>query len=133
MLSPGKSIHKKCIDCSGFEIQRVSNCEFDGVTVNRNGLVEDYCDLYPYRKGGGRGSKLKAIRKYCLWCCINQFNEVKLCPSINCELYPFRFGHNPNLKGRKCEGLEKYRRNKLQESISMSEKCVVPYIPDNNI
>ncbi len=39
---------------------------------------------------------LKSVRKKCLWCCDNQPNEVKLCPVTECELYPFRFGKNPN-------------------------------------
>jgi hypothetical protein len=25
--------------------------------------------------------------------------EVRLCPSENCPLYPYRMGHNPNRKG----------------------------------
>lgn len=39
---------------------------------------------------------LKAIRKKCLECCCGQYKEVRLCPSKDCSLYPFRFGKNPN-------------------------------------
>ena len=42
---------------------------------------------------------LKAIRAKCLDCCCGQYNEVKLCPSRECPLYPYRDGHNPNRKG----------------------------------
>ena len=43
---------------------------------------------------------LKAIRGKCLDCCCGQINEVKLCPSSNCPLHPFRFGKNPFRKAR---------------------------------
>lgn len=46
-----------------------------------------------------RISALKAIRKYCLQCSDGSFAEVKNCPITKCELYDFRFGHNPNRKG----------------------------------
>ena len=39
---------------------------------------------------------LLAVRKYCLWCCSGQSSEVSLCPAKSCELYPFRFGRNPD-------------------------------------
>lgn len=35
---------------------------------------------------------LKAVRKYCLWCCENQTKEVQVCPKKGCPLYNFRFG-----------------------------------------
>ena len=44
-------------------------------------------------------SPLKAIKKKCLDCMCGSAKEVKLCPSEECELYPFRFGHNPNRSG----------------------------------
>lgn len=42
---------------------------------------------------------LKAIRQNCLDCMNGNANEVKLCPSVKCPLFPFRFGKNPNIKG----------------------------------
>lgn len=42
---------------------------------------------------------LKAIRKKCLDCFCFQPKEVRLCPDIECSLYPYRFGKNPNRKG----------------------------------
>jgi hypothetical protein len=44
-------------------------------------------------------SPLKAIRAKCLDCCAEQPSEVRLCPSENCPLWPYRMGHNPNRKG----------------------------------
>jgi hypothetical protein len=39
---------------------------------------------------------IKAIRKKCLDCCCGQFKEVRNCTTINCALYPYRFGHRPD-------------------------------------
>ena len=44
-------------------------------------------------------SPLKSIRAKCLDCMADQMQEVRLCPSENCPLYPYRMGHNPNRKG----------------------------------
>ncbi len=58
---------------------------------------------------------MKAIRAFCLECCGGSSNEVKLCVSKNCALYPFRFGKNPNIKltdvqkAQKAEILKKAR------------------------
>ena len=43
-------------------------------------------------------SPLKAIRAKCLDCCCGSAYEVKNCVIHDCELYPFRMGHNPNRK-----------------------------------
>ena len=42
---------------------------------------------------------LKAIRAKCLDCVCGNANEVRLCPSKDCTLWPYRFGHNPSRKG----------------------------------
>ena len=39
---------------------------------------------------------IKAIRKKCLNCMCYQPKEVRLCPSIDCPIYPYRFGHRPD-------------------------------------
>ena len=56
-----------------------------------------------------RESPLKAIRLKCFDCSGGSANEVKLCPVTNCELYPFRFGKNPNRKPPTDEQREKMR------------------------
>jgi hypothetical protein len=38
---------------------------------------------------------LKAIRGKCLECSCFQPNEVRECPVTQCELWPFRLGHDP--------------------------------------
>jgi hypothetical protein len=52
---------------------------------------------------------LRAIRKHCLDCSGDSSNEVKLCAHKDCNLYHFRLGKNPYLKGGKgnIENLKK--------------------------
>lgn len=42
---------------------------------------------------------LKSIRSKCLDCMAGQPGEVRLCPSEDCPLYPYRFGTNPSRTG----------------------------------
>jgi hypothetical protein len=91
ILTPLKAIRSKCIDCSGFELKEVRECQFKD------------CALYHLRMGRGSRATLKRIRAYCLWCCNDQSNEVKLCPSLKCSLWQYRFGKRP----QKCLDLSK--------------------------
>lgn len=52
---------------------------------------------------------IKAIRAYCLGCSDGSASEVRLCPITDCELYPYREGHNPNIKPRKYSDEERAR------------------------
>ena len=79
-LTPLKAIRARCIDCSGFELKEVRNCQHLD------------CPLYPLRMGKGARATLKRIRAYCLWCCNNQGSEVRFCPSVKCPLWEYRFG-----------------------------------------
>jgi hypothetical protein len=38
---------------------------------------------------------MKAIRQKCLDCCCGSKKEVRLCPSDDCSLWPYRFGKRP--------------------------------------
>ncbi len=38
---------------------------------------------------------VKAIRAYCLNCCLESANEVRNCPAEDCQLWHFRMGKNP--------------------------------------
>jgi len=42
-----------------------------------------------------KGKVLKAIRVYCFRCCCDSANEIRLCPSTDCSLWPRRFGKRP--------------------------------------
>jgi len=88
--TPLRSIRAKCLDCAAGNDAVVRRCPLDG---QRDRL----CAFYSFRvgKGTGRGGLLRAIRQYCLWCCNGQRNEVKLCPSTNCAIWPYRFGKRP--------------------------------------
>lgn len=87
-LTPLQAIRQKCIDCSGFELNQVRECPFDGKN-------DKLCPLYSLRMGKGSRATLKQIRAYCLWCCIGQRDEVRQCPSVKCSLWGFRFGRRP--------------------------------------
>ena len=39
---------------------------------------------------------IKAIRKKCLDCTCYQPKEIRLCPVVNCPLYPYRMGTRPS-------------------------------------
>jgi len=39
---------------------------------------------------------IKAIREKCLDCSCGQYKEIRLCPVINCALYPYRMGVRPS-------------------------------------
>ena len=38
---------------------------------------------------------IKAMRKKCLDCTAGSLKEVRLCPVVECDLYPYRFGKRP--------------------------------------
>ena len=59
---------------------------------------------------------LQSIRRYCLWCCLDQSNEVRLCPDEKCVFWPFRLG-----KGRKGTRYLKTIRLKCLECSGSSE------------
>ena len=46
-----------------------------------------------------------AVKHYCLWCCLNQWEEVKQCGTEGCPLYPVRGGHNRTNKRAKWSKL----------------------------
>jgi hypothetical protein len=75
------AIHKRCLDCSCFHPQAITDCPFKD------------CQLYLFRTGKGRQDpkeRSKSIRDYCLWCMGEQAGEVSKCLSLECSLYPYR-------------------------------------------
>lgn len=49
----------------------------------------------------------KVIRDKCLDCMCGHAPEVKMCPSQNCPLWPYRMGKNPYIRfDRKVHGEE---------------------------
>ena len=107
ILTPIKSIRKKCLKCMGENYNQIKECHLEK------------CPLYSYRLGkkmkSSNGKKvlttIKSIKAYCLECSIFNKAEVRNCNIPDCVLYPFRMGKNPNIKNRKGneEVLSKYR------------------------
>lgn len=63
-------------------------------------------------------SPIKSIRKYCLECCCYSANEVRLCPTKECPLYPYRFGkrvRNPTSTNKPKRTLSPEHLKKMQE------------------
>ncbi len=80
-LNRRKAIRERCLNCSGWEIRGVSNCELTD------------CPLYSFRSGHGKQNskeRVKAIRQYCLGCVLGQRSEVSNCPCQDCSLFPYR-------------------------------------------
>ena len=48
---------------------------------------------------------VKAIRAKCLDCCAYDKGEVRLCPSTDCPLWPYRNGHRPKTGESTAESL----------------------------
>lgn len=66
---------------------------------------------------------IKAIRAKCLDCCCGSQTEVKLCTCTDCSLYPFRLGHNPNIKREYTEeqrraAAERLAKNKPLQKVA---------------
>jgi len=67
----------------------------------------------------------KAIRAYCLHCCLESSNEVALCQATECELYEFRFGKNPHLARSVSEEQRQIARERMLalNSAKLAEKA----------
>ena len=79
------------------------------------------CSLYPYRFGKKPDIKpklsvLKAIKAKCYDCSDNNMAEQRRCEFIECVLWPYRLGHNPNRKGMGNKGA------KVRENVNNSQK-----------
>lgn len=62
-------------------------------------------------KSSQQTNPVKAIRAYCLNCCLESAHEVAECTATGCELYAFRFGKNPYRKKPSEARIEAARRN----------------------
>lgn len=56
---------------------------------------------------------VKAIRKYCLNCCLESAYEVEHCAAEECELWEFRMGKNP------------YRAKRTEAQIEAARKAAI--------
>lgn len=104
---PLRAVRRKCLNCCCGQALEVKLCP---VTV---------CPLWPYRLGEypadhqGAKSVLRPIHLKCLDCgpetCKREDGKVKadwqVCRFRTCPLWPYRFGKNPVLKGRRVSNL----------------------------
>ena len=58
---------------------------------------------------------LKAIRAKCLDCAYTAA-EVRDCPCVDCDLYPFRFGKNPYVKRTMTEEQRQAASDRLRKA-----------------
>lgn len=57
--------------------------------------MKNTSDTAPHTKKSAKKTPVKAIRKYCLECCLEKPSEVRLCAAKDCALWPYRMGKNP--------------------------------------
>ena len=84
-LSRAGAIRQRCLDC-GDGYKGTKECDHQG------------CQLHPYRmkptglpEGKSSMDRKRAIAGYCLiGCCLDQSKEVRMCPSKDCPLWPYR-------------------------------------------
>ncbi len=74
-------------------------------------------------------SPVKAIRAYCLSCCLENANEVRLCPAEDCVLHPFRFGKNPYHKKTLTD---EQRKNRSEHAKSLRKHSQILSTEDSN-
>jgi len=80
-------LRQRCIDCVGGP-RLATRCDMRK------------CALWDYRTGHrpkgykARQTPLKALRAYCLWCCLGSRQEARLCPATDCPLWPWRRGQS---------------------------------------
>jgi len=78
-LNRRRAIRERCLNCSGWSPQEVTNCEHTD------------CPLYPFRTGTGRQDakeRDKAIREYCKWCMASE--APSKCVARTCPLFAYR-------------------------------------------
>ena len=68
-----------------------------------------------------RLTPLRAIRKKCLWCCLDSAKEVRLCAITECTLHPYRLGKRPK-RPKRPKGPE--NGNGLTPVKAIRKKCL---------
>jgi len=70
-------------------------------------------------------SPLRAIRLFCLWCCKESQQEVRLCPAVECVLWPFRMGRNPYRKQKTLSEEQKQALADARERFNLSKSLQI--------
>jgi len=88
-MTRAPAIRARCKECAG-NAAEVKRCQFPDCSLYRwRGWVEDKA------APGVRLTRRPAIRAYCRWCTKDQTVEIRLCPAIDCALYPYRGSGSP--------------------------------------
>lgn len=97
-LTPNRTIRHYCFHCVGNSSwENVDSCD------------EKKCSFFKYRNGKGRVS-VKTFRKFCLEC-MNGYRElIKTCTTLNCLVYPYRMGFNPNYSANSIQNIPEVHR-----------------------
>jgi hypothetical protein len=112
---PGEATRANCLVCCNGSAHEVRYCSSKhcplwlfrlGTNPTADMLAEaSHLRMYPlesettvgdFHENGG--TRVKAIKRYCLDCSGNSRADVRKCQRVACELYPFRLGKNPNRK-----------------------------------
>jgi len=107
-LTPTETVRARCAQCLGmkqFNAEAVKDCQGDQATLGS-------CAFFPYHLG--RRIPVKVFRAFCLQCMGGQRDFIADCEIEDCPCYPYRFGKNPALKGKRrlSAGLKVFNENR---------------------
>ena len=110
--NPLEAIRARCLECMGGNDAEVRRCTARTPEVIKWRKCDPKgCFLWPYRLGATGTdrtrqakppTRLKCIKHECWNCMGNTYDRAKLvkeCESVDCHIWPYRDGHNPNLRG----------------------------------
>lgn len=118
-LAPKEAVMHYCRECvQGLNRpELVKNCEGDKA-------LNGPCPFFEYRLGEKRAS-VRVFCKFCLDRMCGSEQAVKECTTESCQCFPYRFGKNPALAGKRkvneksMEAFRKYRESvRSMENIS---------------
>jgi hypothetical protein len=110
--TPGQAIHAYCVSCVGspYAVRACGGDVLIGAARGKGGV----CFFYKYRLGTGRPS-VKLIRRYCLECMQGSSETVRNCSSVDCPVYPYRFGRSFTRQKGNPEALRAFRERAVNQ------------------
>jgi len=118
--SPSRTIQEYCHYC----VQSRSNSEVENCTGHTVFATGKPCPFYEYRLRKKRPS-VKIMRKFCLECMGGNREAVEECSTIDCLIYPFRFGKNPSRAGKGKSRGEMERIRALRRPVIKGNSCKI--------
>ena len=77
-------------------------------------------------------SPAKAIRAYCLECCCESTQEVRLCPAEECPLHAFRMGKNPYRRSHALTDEQKNALHRGRDEFNTSKTIPMECVSEEN-